>query len=504
MVRIGRVVGLTIYKQGLIGRNRYTMRLALVTVEWKTPLSTMVYPPLGIGYIASYLREYSDVRDIVVIDGAMKEDVLERIRLLKPDIIGISSTSLEFSNAIQYGLDIEQRFDVPIIIGGPHISALPHRLPRCFDIGVIGEGEQTMLELMELYEKEGEFDKQKLGEINGIAFHKGDEVAITESRELIEPLDSIPYPALDLYNMEEYYLGERGHLIGGFGRGVSLMTSRGCVYRCVFCGSSQFWRSLRYHSAERVVSEIKHLIEKYRVDCINIFDDLFIFSRKRLEDIVRLIKEDGIHEKVKFVCQVRANLVNNEICKLLKGMGVAHIGFGLETGSEGVLRRLKSGRISVEDGRRALRIAKKFRLHTSSGFMIGSPGETLDDLWSTYGFILGNPLTYALIYITIPLPGTDLWEYAKREGFVSDDMDWNKLNQFYIGEDPIILSKDIPRHDFLAFRSKLDNTVIFTNAINSPKLRDRLRSLTKYLRYQGLGRSLEISKDFMKYHLRTK
>jgi len=463
----------------------------------------MVYPPLGIGYIASYLREYLGLRDIAVIDGAKGENVLEKIELLKPDIAGISSSSLEFANAIQYGFEIKNRFDIPTVIGGPHISALPSTLPTGFDIGVIGEGEQTMLELMELHNDEGEFDKKKLRGINGIAFHDGGGVTITEPRELIEPLDKIPYPALDLYRMEDYYLNERDHMIGGFGRGVSMMTSRGCTYRCVFCGSSHFWKRVRYHSAERVVNEIEHLVERYRVDCINIFDDLFIFSKKRLEEIVRLLKEKGTNEKVKFVCQVRANLVSDEICRLLNDMGVVHLGFGLETGSESVLRYLKSGKISVEDGQRALRIAKKHGLHTSSGFMLGSPNETLDDLWLTYEFILGNPLTYGLIYITTPLPGTELWEYAKKEGFVSDDMDWNRLNQFYSGEDPIILSKEVPRDDFLAFRSKLDDTVSFTNAYNNPRLRDRLRLLTRYLKYHGLGKSLSITRDLIKFSLKT-
>ena len=323
------------------------MRLALVTAEWETPLSTMVYPPLGIGYIASYLRKYQGLRDIVVIDGAMGEDVLEKTELHEPDIIGISSASLEFSNAIRYGIEIKEKFNIPVVIGGPHISALPHTLPPCFDIGVIGEGEQTMLELVKLYESEGGFDKKRLREINGIAYHEDDGVTITERRELIEPLDKIPYPALNLYKMEEYYLKERDHMIGGFGRGVSLMTSRGCVYRCIYCGSSHFWRRIRYHSAERVVGEIEHMVEKYKVNCINIFDDLFIFSRKRLKNIVELIKENRINERVKFVCQVRANLINDEICRLLKEMGVVHMGFGLETGSEDVLSHIKGGKVSV-------------------------------------------------------------------------------------------------------------------------------------------------------------
>ena len=135
--------------------------------------------------------------------------------------------------------------------------------------------------------------------------------------------------------------------------------------------------------------------------------------------------------------------------------------------------------------------------------MIGNPTETLDDLRLTYEFLLGNPLTYALVYITTPLPGTELWEYAKEGGFVSDDMDWNKLNQFYSGEDPVILSKEIPLDDFLAFRSKLEDTVSFTNAVNNPKLRDKLRLLTRYLKYHGLGNSLRISRDLIKFSLRT-
>jgi len=431
--------------------------LILINTPWETPLRKgYYYPSLGICYIATYLKRHlQDEIKIAVIDGLFEnsiEKIIKKIKEKKPDVIGISSTTLEFANAIEIAQKIQKDFFVPVIVGGVHISALPHTLPKCFNIGVIGEGEQAMLELMQLFSKYKNFPAEKLKKINGIVFRNKNKVTITAPRLHIEPLDKIPHPNLDYFDME-YYLRPRQHLAGVFGRGTHIITSRGCPYKCVFCGGSHFWKTVRFHSANYVIEEIRNLINRYDVDCINILDDLFAASKQRLIEISKLIKEEKINKKVKFGCQMRADLLNDEMAKLLKEMNVVYLGFGLESGSEKILNYLKRGTVTVEENKKGIEIANKYGFKTGSGFMIGNPNETMKDLEKTYNFIISNPLDTMGMYITTPLPGTELWCYAKDKGIVSENMDWSQLNQFFFETDKIL--SDMELDEFKKALSKL-------------------------------------------------
>jgi anaerobic magnesium-protoporphyrin IX monomethyl ester cyclase len=324
------------------------MKLALVVTPWNSPLKKgYYYPSLGISYIGTYILKHLQDVDIIVIDGLL-EDPVEVVKREKPDMIGISSTTLEFSNAIEIAQAIKSNIRAPIVIGGVHISALPNTLPKCFNVGVIGEGEQTMLELTQLYLQYNDLPVNELKKISGLVFYDSDgKIRLTKPKEFIKPLDEIPHPNLELFNIK-YYLKPRHHLPGMFGKGVHIITSRGCPYKCVFCGGANFWQTVRLHSAEYVVEEIRNLIIKYDVECINILDDLFVTSKNRLIKIVKLIKEEKINERVKFGCQMRADLLDDEMAKLLKEMNVVYLGFGLESGSEKILTYLKKSTTTVE------------------------------------------------------------------------------------------------------------------------------------------------------------
>jgi len=482
------------------------MKLALIITPWDSPLRKgYYYPSLGICYIATYIKEHLTDVDIIVIDGCL-EDPLKKMSE-KVDLVGISSTSLEFLNAIRIASKIKSFFQVPIILGGVHISMLPHTLPKCFDIGVIGEGEQAMLELTKLYLQYQDFPIIELKKIKGIVFHNSnDRITVTEPRPIIKPLDTIPHPDLDLFDMK-YYLKPRQHLSGMFGRGIHIITSRGCPYKCVFCGGSYFWKIARVHSANYVVEEIRNLIDKYNVDCINILDDLFVVSKKRLIKIVKLIKEEKINEKVKFGCQMRADLLNDEMAKLLKEMNMVYLGFGLESGSEKILNYLKRGTTTVKENKKGVEIANKYGFKTGSGFMIGNPGETMEDLEKTYDFILDNPLDSMGVYITTPLPGTELWHYAKQKDIVSENMDWSRLNQFFYDTDKILSDMNIEEF------KKVFHKLQFAASISSL----RKRNLSSFICHLGLTIAsyskhnpksiplyLSVLKDFVDKSIRNK
>ncbi len=399
------------------------MKLALISLD-----KSGGTPPLGLAYIASYLREYGSFNDIIIVD---KEDPIKRIKKEKPDVVGVSAVTEEFGRAMEVSSRIKEVFDVPVLIGGVHISLLPHTLPKAFDIGIIGEGEKTMLELVQLFEKYGGFPIEKINSIDGLAYHNGSAIKITKERSQIEPLDSIPYPARDLLKMKEYYLQPRR--LPGFSEKVSIgthiITTRGCPYKCSFCSSSAFWKKLRLHSAEYVVGEIKEVIEKYKVDVISLYDDLFIASKKRLQEVVELIKNEGINEKVEFATWGRANLINDDVCRLLKQMNVRAVSFGFESNSERVLKYLKGESVTPADNERAVQICRKYGLTVSGSFIIGNPHEKKEDIEKTFDFIKKYVEHDVKVYTMVPLPGTIVWEEAKKQGIVSENTDsWNDFD----------------------------------------------------------------------------
>jgi radical SAM superfamily enzyme YgiQ (UPF0313 family) len=420
------------------------MKLALVSLDKRGAL-----PPLGLGYIASYLRKYLNFYDTVIVD---KEDFIKKIIKEKPDMVGISSVTEYFPKAKELAEEIKAKLEIPVLVGGIHISLLPQSLPKCFDIGVIGEGEQTILEIVQRYEKFGEIPKEKLEEINGLVFHKNNKVCITKPRESIRPLDNIPFPARDIFKMKEY-LQPRflPHISGKLTTGTDLITARGCPYRCIFCSTSLFWKTVRFHSPEYVVNEIKEIIEKYKPESIAISDDLFIIDKNRLKKIVELIKKEKINEQVEFGCYGRANLMTDEICKLLSEMNVKFANFGYESGSDKILNYLKKGTVTVEDNRKSVEICKRYNMTVAGSFIIGNPGETKDDIDLTFKFIKDNPIDSTIIFILSPYPGTEIWNLAKNQGIVSDDMDWSRLGLGIKGrEDEIFfLPKDMTKEEFL-------------------------------------------------------
>jgi radical SAM superfamily enzyme YgiQ (UPF0313 family) len=296
---------------------------------------------------------------------------------------------------------------------------------------VIGEGEQIVLELVNLFEREGSFPSDILKNIDGLVFHEGSNLHITNPRKQIQPLDSIPFPARDLLKMKEYYLQPRRvpHIPGKIAIGTHIMSSRGCPYHCVFCSSASFWKGIRFHSAKYFVEEIKEVTEKYKINTISILDDLFIADKKRVREIKELLKKEGLSGKIEFGCFGRTNLIDDKICKTLKEMNVTSVAFGFESGSEKILNYLKKGTVTAKNNIDAVKICRQNNLNVTGSFMIGNPNETKEDLEMTRNFIRDYPIDAAALFITTPLPGTELWELAKKENLVNDNMNWNEVDK---------------------------------------------------------------------------
>lgn len=428
------------------------LKLALVNLlSFKTNT-----PHFGLISLAAFLRNKLPDLDINIIEGF---DPLPEIIEKKPDIVGFTSDTLTFTKTLGLTNKLKERLSVPFIIGGVHITAMPESFKNVFDIGVVGEGEVTLAELLKIFLEDRAFTKDKLERIKGILFQDGDKVISTGLQEQIKELDELPYPARDLAPMEEVYLKDQLNLFG-VKRLVSIMTSRGCPYDCIFCGSPVQWGKARFHTAGYVVGEIEFLMEKYRIDGIMFWDDLFIAPKKRLKELVNGIKEKGLDKKLTFFGYARANLIDEEVCSLLQSINVKRLIFGLESGSDRILQYLKGGSITVSDNERAVRLCRKHGITTSSGFITGTPEETTEELRETFDFIKNNPLDNTHVYILTPYPGTKLWETAKSMKMVYPGMDFGKL------------FVQLPSVTFFEFFKKNKPGIIESRIFLNPKYKD--------------------------------
>ena len=437
------------------------------------------FPMLGLGYLASYLEKSLDFQGTEIVTSGEADEIIAR----RPNIVGISSVTENFDQAVEIAEKVKKETGARILIGGHHITNLPHTLPNCFDLAVLGEGEETLVDLIRLFSERGTFAEEVLDRIPGIAFRDREKnIKITGARALITPLDGIPHPDWKRLGIKP-------------GDPVYMFSSRGCPYKCVFCSSTRYWQRFRGFSAEYVVGEIEELSKRFDVHYVYFYDDLFIADRKRLNKIVQLVTEKEINKKIAFGGSVRANLVDEETCRLLKTMGFKQINFGAESGSERVLSYLK-GAVNVGDNQRAIDLAHKYGIEVSCSFIIGTPTETKEEALDTFRFILRNrhKLNSFDAHLMTAFPGTPIWDNAVSRGLVNDQMRWEDLVRYSTEEDPnqyIMLNDQMSRTDLmevLQFLGSLRELMDWRNKARSAEdqlsaLRSMELKLQPYLKF---------------------
>jgi radical SAM superfamily enzyme YgiQ (UPF0313 family) len=243
----------------------------------------------------------------------------------------------------------------------------------------------------------------------------------------------------------------------------------------VFCASSRYWGKVRFFSAEYVVGEIDELVNKYKVEVINFYDDLMMADKNRLNKIVKLLKTRPYSGRIRFTANARANVLTDETAGLLKEMNVFSVGMGLESGSRRILKYLKGDNVTVEDNFKAIKLLRKYKISPNASFVIGSPDETEAEILETLGFIKKSGLDIADTYVLTPFPGTPVWEEAKARDLVSDDMVWEHLNvSFYENyKNAIIMSKTLSREKlynlFIRFK-RLNMYLVIKKMFKRPSL----------------------------------
>jgi len=446
------------------------IRLVLVYHQMKIQGNT---PHFGLLSLGAYVKQKFPNVDIKVLDNP---NPLKQILKFEPDIVGFTGASMEYQEAKSLAAKVRKKSKALLIIGGIHISTSPQTFSNIFDIGVIGEGEITLGEILKLYESK-QINHQHLNQVDGLVYFYKNKLVLTKPRQLIKNIDDLPIPDRSLIPMENYIKNQLN--LYGIKRLMVITTSRGCPYHCVYCSSSVHWGSFRFHSVEYIVKEMDHLINKYRVDGIVFWDDLFIAPKTRVLSLVEEIKKKGWDKTMVFYGQARSNMADEDVIKALKSINVKRLSFGFETYSQKMLNFLKVNSVSVKDNIRTVKLCNKYDIDVTAGLIVGSPGETLKDLQITYNTMKKYPLDVTNIYILIAYPGTKIWEFSKKNNLVFDNMDMNKIHteiplkacfqfwkkdRFYFLKDHVFLNQE-KRHDrkYLSMILKIKLLATFQN-----------------------------------------
>jgi anaerobic magnesium-protoporphyrin IX monomethyl ester cyclase len=438
--------------------------------------SVFRFPPLGLGYIASHLR--SNNVSVQVVDCTFLDEthVIRKVHELSPSIIGIYSMYTMEENSKWFARLFKPECDL-VVTGGPLPSICPERFLQDFDVVVVGEGEQTMLELARSTEN------GDLSGIPGIVYNENhtrdkkappihSRVLFNRPRQVVADLDSLQFPARDLFDNDSYqrqYKKTFGYSL------TSMMSSRGCPFSCDFCSKPVFGDTFRARSPRNVVDEIEEVLS-YGYDGVFFQDDCFTLDKKRVTLICDEIIRRGL--KLEWECLSRVDVVDSDIMRKMRQAGCRRVFFGIESGNDTVLRTMRK-EFTADQAGKAVRLARSEGIRAGAFFILGYPGETDDTIIDTIRFSTSLPLDYLSYTLPYPMPGTGLYEKANHDA----------------GTVP---PKAPARHRLI------DHDLVFRSPFSERKLKFAIAKATTQFRlrkhlgdpgYSLIGRSFEVLSD---------
>jgi len=399
-------------------------------------------PSLGLLHLAAEVREHGYKPSIIESDifNLDAKQVAKKVIKQNPQYVGITLFTVGVWGAAEIARRIKAELpDTTIIVGGPHISSMgTETITRFkeFDYAVDGEGEKVLMELLEALEQD-----KNLFEVPGIIYRDRTFVRKTPGKPINKILDDLPYPAWDLLpDFPKAYKPA----IYDFPRGpvATIAASRGCPFHCKFCDTSTFGAKVRHYSPKVVFDMMKHLNQKYGVRHIGFVDDLFLASKVRVEELCNYILEDGLD--MTWSCTARVDTVKPDVLALMKKAGCWEISFGLETGSNDLLKKMDK-LAEVEKSAEAVKWTYDAGIRTKGLFMLGFPGEDEHTINQTKDFIRNIPMTIMNLTKFTPYPGSPI--YRDIYGTNIRDDHWEKMNGMnFVWAPEGITVKELDRH----------------------------------------------------------
>lgn len=375
------------------------------------------YPPLGLLYISAFLHEHNVDNHIFDSTFSSKSELVHYIEHNKPEVMAVYANLMTKLNVLEI-MNLAKKLcpSIKIILGGPDVTYnTKDYLENGADFIVIGEGENTMLELVRFIES-GQNDASN---VDGIAYldAKGIEVK-TKARLKLKEIDELPIPNRDGIDISQYlnawknFHGESA---------LSVSTQRGCPYTCKWCSTAVYGQSYRRRSPEKVVDELREIQEKFSPDVIWFVDDVFTVSHKWLNAFADELERQKV--KVKFECISRADRMNTEVIETLKRAGCFRVWIGAESGSQKIIDAMDR-RVSVHKVRDMIIETRKNGIQAGTFIMLGYPGETEKDIDETINHLkISNP-DHFTITVAYPIKGTKLYEEIEESQTVN--LEWNK------------------------------------------------------------------------------
>jgi len=373
------------------------------------------YPPLGLLSLAATLRASDSGHAVEILDsqalGLDYRGIEEEIRRRDPDLVGIQVMTFTLLDAMETARAAKRaKRSVHLTMGGPHAHLYPEETvsqPEVDTVG-LGEGEYVFRDLFDaLAEGKG------AAGIEGVVYKENGRVVSSDARPHIRDLDSLPFPARDLVPTEKYFSSlARSRPV------TTMISSRGCPHRCIFCDRPHLGKVFRTRRPERIVEEMAECVERFGVREIFFYDDTFAVERSRLLAVCEAIHARGL--KVPWDIRARVDTMDEEVLLKLKAAGCTRIHYGVEAGTAEILKVLRKG-ITLEEALNVFRLTRKVGITTLAYFMLGSPGETRAQMEETLRFARKLDPDYVHLSLTTPFPGTELYRMGLERGVFKGD-----------------------------------------------------------------------------------
>lgn len=413
--------------------------------QWKK--QGVIRCPLNIGLLASFIRERGSydcsLVDFETTEAASVTEMAEVVLGESPKYVCITTLTPRFPTVVRMAQEIN-RLDpaVTIIVGGPHVTGAPQAaLYEGISYGIIGEGEQTLLELLDTLEA-----GHDPSTIANLIYRAGSDTRVNDIRPFVKNLDELPFPAWDLMNLDDYV--DPAYFKG---RHLAIFSGRGCPYDCSFCASRVTWqRKLRLRSVENVMEEIRHIVNVLGVTNLMFWDDTFAADKKRAIAICNKIIEEDLD--ISYTVQIRADACSDELIEALRDSGCAFAAIGVESGNEQMLERIGK-REGKEQFRNAVRAMKRANLPTIASYIIGLPGDTHETIRETMEFALELDADQSKFMILAPYPGTRVYDVAVEKGLV-DPTSFEQMENLNYYDSVAINLSEVSDDDLISYQDQ--------------------------------------------------